>query len=198
LKGLKLIILAAGSSSRMKTPKALLPIPETNDTFIETIVETYNKANVENIIIVTSTLLREELEKLFPKKNIKIITNSSQKLERMYSIFLGIKEINNNDYAFIQDCDNPFITTDIIKTLYKNKNYAHYIVPIYNSKSGHPVLLGPEVIKHIQSLNIITENDTLKNILQKFTRKEVEVSSNTIHININSPELYQQLNFMNT
>ncbi len=182
----------------MKTHKALLTVPGTNTSFIETIVDTYNKTSIEEIIIVASNSLINELEGLFTQKNIKIITNTSQLLERMYSIFLGIKEVNENDYLIIQDCDNPFITTDIIEKLYENKNAADYIVPIYNAKTGHPILLGKNVIKHIQSLKTISENDTLKNMLKNFTRKEVEVLSNTIHLNINSPELYQQLNFMNT
>lgn len=198
MKNLKLIILAAGNSSRMKTHKALLTVPNTNTSFIESIVNTYYKAGIQEIIIVTSNELKKEFDKFLSQNNIKVITNTSQQLERMYSIFLGINEVNENDYVIIQDCDNPFITTDIIEKLYENKNAADYIVPIYNTKTGHPILLGKNVIRHIQSLKNISENDTLKNMLKMFTRKEVEVFSNKIHLNVNSPELYQQLNFINT
>lgn len=193
-----MIILAAGESSRMQRPKALLPFLEKGITFIECIVNTHLSAGIKKITIVTSRKLSCELSLLFPYGNIKIITNTQPQLERMYSVYLGIKEVSNDQYVYIQDCDNPFVPVEVICELYKHRNVADYIVPMFNAKGGHPILLSPRIVKYIKALNQITTEDTLKNHLRSFVRKNVPVNTNSIHTNINTPELFQQSNLAHT
>ncbi|NUM49978.1 MAG: NTP transferase domain-containing protein [Flavobacteriales bacterium] len=194
----ELIILAAGESSRMQRPKALLPFLDKGISFVECIVNTYLSAGIKKITIVTSEKLNYELNLLFPFGDIKIITNTKPQLERMYSVYLGIKEVSNDHYVYIQDCDNPFVPVEIIRELYKHKNEADYIVPMFNAKGGHPILLSPKIIKYIKALNQVVTEDTLKNHLRLFIRKNIPVNTNSIHANINTPELFQQNNLAHT
>lgn len=190
----ELVILAAGESSRMQKPKALLPFLNEGITFIERIVNTYLSAGIKKITIVTSEKINYELNLLFSYGDIKMITNTRPQLERMYSVYLGIKEVSNDQYVYIQDCDNPFVPVEIIHELYKHKNEADYIVPMFNAKGGHPILLSPKIVKHIKALHQVTTEDTLKNHLRSFIRKNIPVKTDSIHVNINTPELFHQCN----
>ena len=180
------VILAAGNSSRMGSPKAFLEWNQ-GKTFLEKIVEVYLKFGCKEVIVV----LNEETNQIFFEKNlaissqIKIAVNKHVDYGRLYSIQCGITQLENS-YCFIQNIDNPFVEVDLLNELYNLKEENSFVLPVFNGKGGHPVLLSQEIIDFIKKADIKIEK--LNEILRLFKRVELPWDNENILNNINTPE----------
>ncbi len=180
------LILAAGDSKRMNWPKPLLPYDK-NRSFIDKIIDEYENFGISKIII-TSNFNNSPLIELKP--NVKVVKNDHPEFERFYSIKIGLQKLGDFSFCFIQNIDNPFINKNILNILFENRIKNGSVVPVFEGKGGHPVLIGEEVMKKI----IHTEQNDLnfKNILKEFPANRIEAGDETILININSPEDYNR------
>jgi len=184
------IILAAGFSNRMGQCKALLSFDK-EKTFLEKIIEEYIKFGTSEIVVVINKTIENELinNAHFDEK-VKFVINHKPEIGRWSSIITGLKELKNEGNCFIQNVDNPFVTSELLVDIDKNINADNYVVPVFKAKGGHPIIIGHEIIK-----NILTFDDTdrdLKEYLTKFKRTEVEVNDENILININTMEDYMK------
>ncbi|MFK5856244.1 MAG: NTP transferase domain-containing protein [Bacteroidota bacterium] len=180
------IILAAGNSSRMGKPKFLLVMPD-GDSFLENITKQYSEFGCEDIIVVLNKfgvkLLENHPQNLPPK--IKIVLNSNFSLGRFSSIKAGVKQVASN-CVFIHNVDNPVMKIEVLNQLYDAKTHADVIKPVINNRGGHPILISKRVCDDIL---IEKENElNFKDFLNSYSTKEVEVSSKSILLNINTNE----------
>jgi len=183
------IILAGGESSRMKRSKAFLKY---NDqlTFIEKITSTYQNADINRIcLVINSKSLNDSEEKILLRleKTISIIYNHTPEKGRLYSIKLGISTFKNHENCFIQNIDNPFVSTELINKMIPLIKNGSYISPTYNQKGGHPLLLSNSICQHFKKK--YDHNATLRTILSAFNKIQIQ-SNKEILININNEEDY--------
>ena len=191
MNNLSVIILAGGSSERMKYPKPFLPF-DSQITFIEKIVlEYYNFGCSEIIIVLNEELNHQPWDKNLSNISSKtsIIINKHSDFGRFYSIQLGAKALQNVEQCFIQNVDNPFIDQDLLKEIYSSRVNNGYVVPMYLDNGGHPVLISNNVIKSIIEEKNIYIN--FKEKLKKFNRKSISVENEKILVNINIVEDYK-------
>jgi molybdenum cofactor cytidylyltransferase len=185
------IILAGGNSSRMKFPKPWLKIG--NTTFLENIISTYKIAGITDIAIVMNKKFCEGEWKNQVKpieQYSKIIKNNEVEKGRLNSVRLGLNALTNKDFVFIQNIDNPFITQKVIEKLFQNKFENGVTVPTLNSKGGHPILINKTIKEDI--INNFDPSSTLYDVINQFERKNIEVESKSILMNINTPEDYKK------
>jgi len=183
------IILSAGLSVRMGEPKAFLKY-NSKQTFIEKIVSTYKDFGCTKISIVTNERDYKKLIDLKISDTFQVINPEPEK-GRVNSIKLGSENLFDMEYVFIQNIDNPFITKDILLTIFKERENNKYVSPVYKGKGGHPILLHKNILTQIHFVS--AENQNLKEILQPFDRKNVLMKEGIIHININSKSDYKNL-----
>ncbi|MFH1296702.1 MAG: NTP transferase domain-containing protein [Bacteroidota bacterium] len=184
------IVLAAGSSERMKELKAFLPYDD-NTMFIEKILSTYSGWGCSEIVVVTN----QEAYRLIKQtvkvpSTVKMVINDHLELERFYSVKLGLGAIRTSSFCFIQNVDNPFIDARILDRLYAQRNDRSYISPVYKKKGGHPVLLNREIIDRIG--NWPDDSANLKEVLGTIACTPVEMPDDRVLININSAEEYDR------
>lgn len=191
-KSVGALILASGFSSRMKIQKPFLKYND-NVLFIQKVIDSFMEFGCNIIVITVNNNIHEwnNIRAQY-KEDISILFVSNQypEYERFYSIKTGLRRVTDSNYCFIHNVDNPFIDNGILSSIYENKYENGYTVPVYNGKGGHPVLLAQKVINRI-----IAENENHKNfkeILGEFERKNVEMQTDKIHININSPIEYER------
>ena len=191
LKSAGVVILAAGSSERMKSPKAFLAFDD-HSTFIEQIISTYYNWGSREIAVVVN----RENEKVL--KNLKsippqvvVVTNNRPEYERFFSVKLGIGAIQTSGYCFIQNVDNPFIDGEILDLLYQNKSSFEYVLPVYNNKGGHPVLLNRKNMNYIRNWPV--NNSNLKDVLHEMKGKRVVMKDDKVLININQETDYRKI-----
>lgn len=184
------IILSGGNSSRMHCPKAFLSLG--NVSLIEKISNIYLKSNIERSVIILNHLLFSDgwkkIINQLSKKNI-LIKNKFPEFGRSYSIQLGLKGLKNISMCFIQNVDSPGISPQLLKKMVSVLKTNSYVVPTYRGKSGHPVLIGETIIKHLASLE--TNEWILKEELKKFERIEVESNKDNVLLNLNTQAEWQ-------
>lgn len=185
-----IVILAAGTSSRMGTPKFLLEYDE-NTTFLEQIIKGYEAFGCKRIIVVlnedNARLLRQNYLPYLSDK-IEIVVNRHLNWERFYSVKLALAKLNSNSPVFIHNVDNPFVNQSILQLLLENISENNFVVPEFQGSRGHPILLSEKIVKGI----VFEEknNSNLKNFLKIYKKLVVEVNDDKILVNINSKEDY--------
>ncbi len=185
-KKVNALILAAGNSKRMNAAKPLLKFNQTT-TFIEKIISSYLQFGCNQVVIVVNSENEETIRK-FQTNNITIVANENLELERFYSAKLGFQKMQDCDFCFLQDADNPFISKDILTYVYSENLVDQYIIPSYKGKGGHPILLPKSIIHDLQKYP--KQNANLKEFLSEYKSYKLEIPNKDILININTPEDY--------
>ncbi|MCC7331327.1 MAG: NTP transferase domain-containing protein [Flavobacteriales bacterium] len=184
------IILAGGHSSRMNFPKAFLLYDDQN-TFIETILNTYLQQGIKPIVVMNSMFLNENWANYIKKINKKaeIIKNSFPDKGMLFSVFLGLSCIDKYENVFIHPVDQPEINSRIIQSLSQSHQENGVTIPTFKSKKGHPVLIGKSVVDEIKTN--YKKYQSLKDVLKNFQTKLVEITDVEVTQNINTPEEYE-------
>ena len=187
LKNCSAIILAGGNSARMKYPKLWIQ-DKLGTTFLASICSTYKSCGITNIAVVinekfTTSKWKANLAKI--KDDITIIKNSAPEKGRLYSLRLGLKASTSN-FIFIHNVDSPFVEKEVIEQLLNNREENGITIPSYQEKNGHPVIINNAVSTEIVAN--YKNYETLKEIFNHFPKKYVEVDSDSILKNINTPE----------
>lgn len=107
---------------------------------------------------------------------------------RLHSIQLGLKAAKN-EAVFIHNVDNPFIEVAVLEAISKNMEQKGVTIPSFENKAGHPVLIGKAVKDEL--INNHETYTTLKASFLPFPKIYVEVDSNSILKNINTPEAFK-------
>ena len=186
------VVLAAGNSYRMKKSKALLKFDK-NTSFIEQIKKQYlkNPLCIELIIVLNKNNYDLLKENILNDKRVKIVLNKFPEKERFYSVYCGLKALHYKKKVFLHNVDNPFVNQYLIKTLLQDKNNAQVIIPQYENKGGHPVLINENVV-----LDICKEKKfgyRLNEYFSKYNKVYIPVKDKNILVNINTQEDYKRL-----
>ena len=191
-KSVSVIILAAGNSSRMKCPKVFLSFDK-GRTFLEKIIDSYIAAGIDDIILLINEDVQKKIEKMlidnYGDKEIKLIVNHFPERGRFYSIRLGLMQ-SETIFYFIQNIDNPFISASLLNRMIGISDKGNYVVPVFNNKKGHPVLLDKSIKKHILSCE--SGNGNLRLLLNGFNKIELAWRDEGILANINTQLEYEK------
>ncbi len=185
------VILAAGNSSRMNYPKLFLPFDDGRN-FLEKILEDYIDTGINQIILVISSIIEQSTRSILLAENlgnnIELVVNRFPEKGRFYSIQQGLKKVNS-PLCFIQNIDNPFISSSLLREMIRASRAAGFVVPVCLNKDGHPVLLSYDIVGHLLSLN--GHDHHLRNELNSFTKIQLAWPDENILANINTREAYR-------
>ena len=76
-----------------------------------------------------------------------MVVNNKPARGRFYSLQTGLKVVSPGHSCFFQNIDNPFVTREILDKMIHCSEKADVVKPCYGDKSGHPVLIGPAIIR---------------------------------------------------
>lgn len=177
------LILAAGNSERMGRNKATLPFG--NDlTFAGHLISSYAQSGYSSIIMVVN----ERFSSAFiDSDKVKLVINHHLEKGRSWSVQLGLQNVPCGHSCFIQNIDNPYADADLLLQMCSAISPDRYIVPVFNGKGGHPILLGNRLIDQLRMKSSIPN---LRDALGEFERFEVVSADDRILLNINTPEAY--------
>ena len=138
-----IILLAAGSSSRMGQNKLLLKSGP--DTLLENALKSAINSKAKKVIVVLGSN-KEENKKITKQYNTKTVLNESWEKGIGSSIKCGLnhllKERHSLEAVIISVCDQPRLSSDIIDGLIKiyQKTEKKIVTSAYNKSFGVPVL----------------------------------------------------------
>ena len=134
------ILLAAGQSSRMGAFKPLLPFG--NKTVIETCIDYLRHGGVETIVVVVGHRGDEVRAKLAAQP-VSFAVNTDPGSEMGVSIAAGVRELPAKcEAVLIALSDHPAVPETVVKKVIDAwRKGARLVIPTWNGRGGHPVLV---------------------------------------------------------
>jgi molybdenum cofactor cytidylyltransferase len=186
------IILSAGESKRMGTPKQLLPWGKT--ILLQQVIENASASRLEFILLVLGSRFDEIMGKIKLSSKTRIVVNRNFKEGMSSSVKCGVKNAPEATDAYMLLLgDQPFIGPDIVNKLIDRYQTGKpgIIIPVYTGKRGHPVIFDAKYKKELLTIGdggakVIVDNYPL-DIL------EVPMDSPEILTDIDTPQDYQKV-----
>ena len=183
------LIPAAGRSSRMGSWKLMLPFA--GKTVIETVVA--NALDVCPRVILVTGYRSDELTRMFAGNDRVCCIENTKWPEGMFSsIRCGVSAITGRRF-FIALADMPAVSRRAFTVLMDARGDLdnRVVVPVRNSRRGHPVLLPSSIIpKVIQGGPEIV---SMKDIIRTMPVLEISWDDDTIFRDIDTPDEYQSM-----
>ncbi|MCU0496120.1 MAG: selenium cofactor biosynthesis protein YqeC [Anaerolineae bacterium] len=186
------VVLAAGLSTRMGQPKMLLPWTDER-TIIEHIVYQLIRARIDQITVVTGHYSRE-IKALLKPLEVQVIYNKNYKTgEMLSSLKVGLGAFGGNiAAALVVLGDQPRLQP---KTLYHllhhySESTHDLIIPSFQMRRGHPVLIGRRYWGEIQNL---ASDRSLRDFLNTHSERihYVNIDNDSILRDVDTPQDYQ-------
>ncbi|MCH3881008.1 MULTISPECIES: nucleotidyltransferase family protein [Tenacibaculum] len=185
-----ILILAAGSSTRMNATKQLLPYK--NTTLLGFAIETAKKTTTNQVFCVLGSNA-EIIEESVKKHQVETIFNPNFKAGLSSSIVAGINHITpmNFDAVLIILADQPKITSAYLNELLKTsvENPTKIIASNYGENNGVPVIFPKNYFKE---LLLLKGDKGAKNLLKKMHSNLISIKSTNL-IDIDTEEEYKNL-----
>lgn len=188
------VILSGGESSRMGSPKALVPLGPGGQTFLEHLLEITRQPEIgwTRIVLGKHT---EEISRALSLDPASIVVNPDWKLGQISSIQAAIRSLpageTNGVMLFL--VDHPLISSALVAKLVAEFNASDrpIVIPTFHGKRGHPVIFGERLY-----------NELLAASPEQGAREVVWAHANEVHevptdeegiiLNLNSPEALRQ------
>lgn len=186
------LILAAGESRRMGRSKQLLPFE--NKTILETVIDHITQSSVDEILVVLGSN-REKIEEVIKDLPVKSVYNANFTEGMLSSVQKGFTSLPKEAEAVLVFLgDQPMIPSSVINqiiTAYHSTEKG-IILPVYDKKRGHPVLICTKYREEVAHLN---PQVGLRELIHNHPEDilEVELDSSSILEDIDTPEDYKNL-----
>jgi molybdenum cofactor cytidylyltransferase len=143
------VILSGGTSSRMGSPKALLPYQ--GRPFLEHLLEVtaHRQIGVRRVVLGAHA---EPIAKVIDLKADEIVINQEWEKGQLSSIQAALQSLpRGTDGMLLCLIDHPLISSalvqDLIERFYKNK--SPIILPVYDGRRGHPVIFAASLYEEL-------------------------------------------------
>lgn len=149
-KHISVLILAAGTSSRLGEPKQLLKLEEK-----ELLWHATKKAlDFSSDVTVVLGHKYEECKKALEGLNIKILRNPNYKDGLASSISYGVTNLDSCENILIMLCDQPLIPNEHYHSLIENykKDSQNIVATKYNSNLGVPAIFPKKYFESLKKL----------------------------------------------
>jgi CTP:molybdopterin cytidylyltransferase MocA len=185
------IILAAGKSERMGIPKFMLRHAD-GQTFLQKLVSEFLFFGCRQVVAVLNAngCLNLFHQTINLPVEMRLVENSHPEWGRLYSLKLAVDRATPAEHLFISNIDNPFMNVELLESLYQYAEQADYIMPEYQGRGGHPILISRKVAEDIRALTSYSGH--LKEFLMRYSNVRVEVNNHLVLANINTMDDYQK------
>ncbi|MDO8837239.1 MAG: nucleotidyltransferase family protein [Vicinamibacterales bacterium] len=191
------LILAAGASSRMGRPKALLPIG--SDTFVSRMAATMTSGGAAQVVVVvapaTSREIREALGVGDTGVPATVVVNPRPEQGQLSSLLIGLDALERSDIAGVLVCpvDIPLFTAATVHAILAaaRSTFAPIVRPASHGRHGHPVLFGRRVFADLRQADLA---QGARSVVQAHADEivDVEVDDPGAFIDIDTPDDYRR------
>jgi molybdenum cofactor cytidylyltransferase len=202
------VILAAGESTRMGRDKALLPWPPsavgsattitTTDTFLSAAIRLF--FSHVDVVLVVAGGNEVAVSPVVYANGASLVVNPEPARGQFSSLRVGLQEVLNRgrDAAMVTLVDRPPVRMKTIETLQSAFEQAiakrkWAVIPEYQGKHGHPILLGREMMEAFLKA---PETSNAREVEHAHSSEieYVPVDDPLVALNVDTPEQYAALN----
>ena len=152
------VILAAGDSTRMGSPKALLLTPQ-GRTFVVAIAQTFADAGLDDIVIVTGRdhdrITAAVAAEPSLTTRVRIVCNPDPARGQLSSLLTAMDAVVKPDTKAIVVTlvDVPMLTVDIVRLVVSEwqRTRAPIVRPAIGDRHGHPVIFDRDLFDELRA-----------------------------------------------
>lgn len=186
------VILSAGASSRMGSPKALLPYRE--GTFLEHLIAITGdpRIGVRRVVLGARAEVIRKAAKLDPSI---VVLNAEWEKGQLSSIRAGLHSLEKIqvDGMILFPVDHPLVSArlvaDLVQRFYEAKKAI--VLPTYKGRRGHPVIFSKALFGELLAA---PEENGARAVVWAHAGEVLEVPTDEegIILNINDPDMLQR------
>lgn len=187
------IVLAAGRSSRMGEPKALLEVGGV--TFLERAVGILQKGGCTT---VTAVLAPGETGRrtgdIARRKGADVVENPRADTEQVDSLRIGLERLPQDaDAAVVLPVDHPLAEARTVRELIRGFRASGQPIvrPVYHDRPGHPVLFGRAIWKELSAPDL---GEGARDVIHAHAEEilDVAIGDRGVSVDIDTPEDYRR------
>jgi molybdenum cofactor cytidylyltransferase len=178
------IVLAAGASSRMGRPKALLTVR--GRPAVEIVCENLRDAGVDDVVVVLGRHA-EEIRAAADLRTVRLVDNPAWPTGRTSSIQAGIAALPSDAaWTLLALVDMPLVRLDTIRALVAaaETSTAEVVAPVHDGRRGHPIALRRPLFDRIAGLG---PDEPLRDALRSASRRDVSVDDRGVLVDLDEP-----------
>jgi molybdenum cofactor cytidylyltransferase len=187
------LILAAGESTRMGTPKATLTYR--GRTFLERILQTLGEAEIGRSVVVLGHQA-EEIQRRIEIEAAQVVINPDYRSGQTSSLQVGLRALMADEPEAVLLClvDHPAVCAETVRRIVATfrRCGAPVVIPTYQGRRGHPVLIAQQVFAELLELASDAGADSVVRRYRPATQF-VEVEDEGVVIDVDDPESYRRL-----
>ena len=184
------IILAAGASSRMGSPKALVDIGV--KTFVRHLVDVLNEAGIEDIVVVLGAEAGSVGRFLDPSS---IVINPQWRKGQLSSLLVGLDATcrKNPEAVLVCPVDHPLVSSSLIRRLVDAWRFTgkEIVIPVFGGVRGHPVVFSASMFGALRNAS---PEIGARDVLWTYPECVLELPTreNGVILNIDRPKDYEE------
>jgi len=193
------IVLAAGKSSRMGRPKALLPIGSSGHTFLTHILHVLRSGGIARAVVVIGGDAGVVRATLPPDDEfLRVVENENYEQGQLSSLLAGLSSVEEGsddvEAVIVTLVDLPLITSATVRTVleaYRGAPGAPIVRPRRGNRYGHPAIFGRRLFAELRNADPSTG---AKPVVHAHAAEEVsvDVADDGAFTDIDTPEDYER------
>jgi len=182
------VILAAGASTRMGRPKALLDLG--GRSALARVVEAAREGGCDPILVVTGAD-GDAVGAEARKAGASVVENPSWARGRSTSVKASLPHLPAGAPGILLfPVDHPLVGAEVVRALlaaFAADPSAEVVVPVHGGCRGHPAVFAARVFPEIATLG---DDEPLREVLHRTGRRVLEaaVASDAVLFNLDRPE----------
>ena len=188
------VILSGGESSRMGSPKALVPLGPGGQTFLEHLLKITRQPEIgwTRIVLGKHTA---EISSALSLDPASIVVNQDWKLGQISSIQAAIRSLpkDETDGIMLFLVDHPLISGELVAQVAQEfyTSGRPIVIPTFRGKRGHPVIFAARLYEELLALS---PDQGARVVVWAHASEvhEVPTIEEGIVLNLNSPEALRQ------
>jgi CTP:molybdopterin cytidylyltransferase MocA len=190
------IVLAAGGSTRMGRPKALLPIDASGETFLDRLTRTLAEGGIDDTIVVLGEDAAIIQAAAGAASRIRFVVNPDPGRGQLSSLLEGLRVADRPGVraVMVTLVDVPLVSADTVRTLLEVYRTRRPLIvrPSKAGRHGHPVIFDRAVFDDIRRAD---PEIGMKAVLRARASdvQNVEVADEGAFVDIDTPDEYARL-----
>jgi molybdenum cofactor cytidylyltransferase len=187
------VILSGGASSRMGSPKALLPYR--GKTFLEHLLGAtrHPKLSARRVVLGPDA---EAIQKAVALSPAEVVINADWGLGQLSSIQAALRSLPAGTHGILLSLiDHPLITATLVDGLIEEfyKSHAPIVLPTFCGRRGHPVIFSATLYQELLEAPLDVGARAVV-WAHRMEVRECDTSEEGCVLNVNDPEALARLN----
>ncbi len=153
------VILAAGASTRVGRPKALLPVSRDGETFLARLLRTFSEAGSDDLIVVVGAFAQPICEAIGRLPVLaRVVENRAYERGQLSSLVAGLDVVDRPgvNAVMVMPVDMPLVNVATVRAVVEAYHrQPHAVVrPASGGRHGHPVLFDRELFDELRTADV--------------------------------------------